>query len=365
MLATELAHRGHNVSALILSGADKVDTIEKAYKVVYMPTSLKTDEDKKQFVARTICDNDIQIVVNQYALYYAESSLIPYGLDNCAVVSVIHANPRLILANFNEINKSFARNRIERVIRTLLNPLMRQRYYLKRVKYYNWLAEKSDAVVLLSEGFRHQFKAFRNALAIPNPVATEAKNELPTKKERIVLYVGRMDLPAKSMDKLLLVWKYLQNDNRTKGWRLMLVGDGPDMAAIKKMAEDLKLKDVSFEGRQDPMPYYQKAFFVCLTSNYEGFSMVLIEGMSHKCIPVSFDSYEAASDIINDGVDGILVPPFDIKNYAERLAQLMDNDAERVAMAENSYKKSNQFDLSTIADKWEQLFSQLSKLRKQ
>lgn len=93
--------------------------------------------------------------------------------------------------------------------------------------------------------------------------------------------------------------------------------------------------------------------------------MVLAEAISHKCIPVSFDSYEAASDIINDGVDGVLVKPFNINEYAERLAQLMGNEAKRVAMAENSYKKSNQFDLSTIADKWEQLFRQLSKLGKQ
>ena len=261
------------------------------------------------------------------------------------------------------MNKLLARNKAERFVRILLNPLLRLRYYIKRARYYQWLSSNSDAVVLLSSGYRHQFKALGNAIAIPNPAVVETYGDFG-EKEHIVLYVGRMDLPQKRMDKLLRVWACLQNDSRAKGWRLILVGDGPDLSAIKKIAKDLKLKDVSFEGRQNPTPYYKKAAFVCLTSNYEGFPMVLAEAISHKCIPVSFDSYEAASDIINDGVDGVLVKPFNINGYAERLAQLMGNEPKRVAMAENSYKKSNQFDLSTIADKWEQLFRQLSKLGK-
>lgn len=363
ILATELAHRGHNVSALILI-ADKASMVDTAYKVIHMPASLQTDDEKKRFITKVISDNRIEIVINQYALCYPETSLIPYGLNNCAFVSVLHSNPKLMLANFNDINKLLARNKAERFVRILLNPLLRLRYYNKRARYYQWLSSNSDAVVLLSSGYRHQFKALGNAIAIPNPAVVETYGDFG-EKEHIVLYVGRMDLSQKRMDKLLRVWACLQNDSRAKGWRLILVGDGPDLSAIKKIAKDLKLKDVSFEGRQNPTPYYKKAAFVCLTSNYEGFPMVLAEAISHKCIPVSFDSYEAASDIINDGVDGVLVKPFNINEYAERLAQLMGNEAKRVAMAENSYKKSNQFDLSTIADKWEQLFRQLSKLRKQ
>ena len=332
--------------------------VNTAYTVIHMPASLQTDDDKRRFVASVIIDNEIEIVINQYALYYPETSLIPFGLNNCAVVSVLHSNPKLMLTNFNEINKSLAGNKVERFVRALLNPLMRLRYYNKRARYYQWLSSKSDAVVLLSGGYRHQFKAFGNAIAIPNPAEVETCGNFG-EKEHIVLYVGRMDVASKNTDKLLHIWSSLQKDHRVEGWRLMLVGDGPDLDAMRKLAEDLKLNNVSFEGYQDPIPYYQKASIVCLTSYYEGFPMVLVEAISHKCIPISFDSFEAASDIINDGVDGILIKPFDISEYAERLAQLMENERERVVMAENSYVKSKQFDLSTITDKWEQLFNRI------
>lgn len=56
--------------------------VDTAYKVIHMPASLQTDDEKKRFITKVISDNRIEIVINQYALCYPESSLIPYGLNN-------------------------------------------------------------------------------------------------------------------------------------------------------------------------------------------------------------------------------------------------------------------------------------------
>lgn len=137
-----------------------------------------------------ISDNRIEIVINQYALCYPETSLIPYGLNNCAFVSVLHSNPKLMLANFNDMNKLLARNKAERFVRILLNPLLRLRYYIKRARYYQWLSSNSDAVVLLSSGYRHQFKALGNAIAIPNPTVVETYGDFGEKEHIVLCYMS-------------------------------------------------------------------------------------------------------------------------------------------------------------------------------
>ena len=41
--------------------------------------------------------------------------------------------------------------------------------------------------------------------------------------------------------------------------------------------------------------------------------MTLTEGMSFGCIPFTFDNYGAASEIIDDGVNGCFIPSFDLR----------------------------------------------------
>lgn len=60
-------------------------------------------------------------------------------------------------------------------------------------------------------------------------------------------------------------------------WHLDIVGDGPDAAALKELAERLRLSNVSFEGFRNPAPYYRRASIFCMTSTFEGFGLVLPE----------------------------------------------------------------------------------------
>lgn len=70
----------------------------------------------------------------------------------------------------------------------------------------------------------------------------------------------------------------------------------------------LKLNNVLFEGFQSPLEYYKRASLLILTSEYEGFPLVLAEAMSFGVIPVVYGSYSAVYDIISDGVDGVILP---------------------------------------------------------
>ena len=98
------------------------------------------------------------------------------------------------------------------------------------------------------------------------------------------------------------------------------------------------------------------ASFVCLTSFYEGWGMSLTEGMSYGCIPFTFNNYGAASDIIDDDINGCLIKTFDEKDYANRLSELMSDENKRQEMSRAAIEKVKSFSVEKIVDKWESLF---------
>ena len=155
---------------------------------------------------------------------------------------------------------------------------------------------------------------------------------LPQEKEQRVLFVGRLDNSVKGVDRLLRIWA--RAGKSLPDWHLDIVGDGPDAAALKELAERLRLSNVSFEGFRNPAPYYRRASIFCMTSTFEGFGLVLPEAMQHGCVPMAFNSYAAVRDLVIPGETGILAPPFDEEEYARQLLRLMQDDPLRSAMAQ-------------------------------
>ena len=87
-----------------------------------------------------------------------------------------------------------------------------------------------------------------------------------------------------------------------------VVGDGPDFEALKKQAAQFELEDyLLFTGRKsNAIPYMQYADIFVQTSDYEAYSMVLIEALSVGC-PCICTNYESANNIIENNVNGWLV----------------------------------------------------------
>lgn len=85
----------------------------------------------------------------------------------------------------------------------------------------------------------------------------------------------------------------------------------------------MKLKRITFYGFQNPDEFYKKSLVSCMTSNFEGFGMVLVEAMQYGCVPFAFDTFTALHDIIDDGVNGFIIPPFDEDKYAETVERFV------------------------------------------
>ena len=83
--------------------------------------------------------------------------------------------------------------------------------------------------------------------------------------------------------------------------------------------------------------------------------MVLLEGKAHGLPLAAFDIMTGPAEIIRDGVNGVLVPPFDTETMTARLARLMDDDALRCEFSQNAALDADQFAEETILSQWEKV----------
>ena len=228
-----------------------------------------------------------------------------------------------------------------------------------------------DKYVLLSEAYRKQYLSWSKnpqtdkVVAIPNPIPfntklTKAEIEA---KENVVLVVGRMQECTKRFSSVLKVWHLLEKQNlpETKVWHLVMVGDGDDLYSYKQMAKELRLQRVSFEGFQNPLPYYKAAKIFLMTSRIEGFGNVLLEAQQMGVVPIAMDSYPAVRDIILNGHNGILVPKDSIQSMSKALISLISNTKELDRLRCNGADFINSFSMDNVMDRWIQLINDLKK----
>ena len=218
-------------------------------------------------------------------------------------------------------------------------------------------AGNTDAVALLSDSYKSELIELADCNtktiieAIPNPLPYKIEKNL--KKERTILYVGRLDVGSKRVDRLIKIWRKISPS--FPEWKLKIIGDGPDRFKIEKLASGCR--NIQILGFQDPEPYYREALILCMTSNFEGFPMVLLEAMSKGCVPIAFNSFAALHDIIDD--ERLKVTPFSEKEYIAKLSALMNNPVLLSQLQARCYSNVEKFNIHRICDHWESLFNML------
>lgn len=179
-------------------------------------------------------------------------------------------------------------------------------------------------------------------------------------KEKIVLYCGRLENWHKRVDRLLRIWAKVQDG--MSDWRLVIVGGGKDREMLEKLSADLRLKRVCFEGpTREPWLYYGRASVVALTSQFEGWPLVLSEAQANGCICVAFDCVAGVEGCMGEsGKTGFLVPSFDEDAFARALLDVSAMDAQaQKEIRLNALKWRESFTPDKIASKWKQLFDDI------
>ncbi len=215
---------------------------------------------------------------------------------------------------------------------------------IKRVTYPNTtgiIAQSSDAADFKRKIFGNKI----NLKIIPNSLRDIATYS--TIKKNWVIGVGRLSF-EKGFDRLIQGFAKIKNH---EDWSLILVGDGPERKSLEKLAFDLSIADrVVFLGLRKDVDYLlsESKIFV-IPSRCEGFPNALCEAMASPLPCISFDSI-AASDIITNRVNGIVLPDGDIDALGKELSILMDNEDLREKYARNAFSIRERLDKDKIGD---------------
>ena len=176
-----------------------------------------------------------------------------------------------------------------------------------------------------------------------------------------VVYVGLV-APAKGAFDLL---RALVTLNEIPGWQAVIAGDG-DLAKAKAIAQAGGISDrVDFPGWVDQATVrglLQSAGLFVLPSYSEGLPFALLEAMAEGCAVIT-TPVGAIVDVVESGVDGVLVEPGDVECLAREIRELVESRdlASRLGAAAHSKWKASYSDdvmLERMVNVWRKAVSQ-------
>ncbi|GLU49710.1 glycosyltransferase [Nocardiopsis ansamitocini] len=198
-------------------------------------------------------------------------------------------------------------------------------------------------------------------LAIPNSVEAP-RLRAPTGgrgERKVVVAAGRI-APVKRYELLVEAFARVLPDH--PGWTLRIYGGGDQKARLKKQIDALGLHDdVLLMG---PRSHLEEAWalgsFAAVTSKAESFGMTLVEAMRGGLPVVSTDCPLGPGEIIENGVDGLLVENGSVTAVAAGLDELMSDNGELDRMARAAARSAERFDPGPITRQHEALFHELT-----
>lgn len=336
------------------------------------PDSKEIDYDA---FCRSLADERIDCLIVQGASHMAFERI--RRETGCKILFCLHSIPLWeVYAARNmrcsELPKPTLLRKLEfLLLRRPLN-LLTDKLERRTLKRYAAMMPHIDRLIMLCPEYREQMERMIRRSGYPgsdapgekyvsllNPLLPPAPPvDRDLQKEKTVLYVGRLMRVDKRVDRLLMVWRKIES--AVPEWRLRILGTGEEADALQKQAARLGLRRVEFLGhRMDVTPYYRRAAFVCLTSNFEGLPMSLMEGQQYGAIPVSFDSYAGIREITDNGRAGLMVPAYSIAKYADVLISAFADRELQKRMREACYRAAERYELERIGEEWLRLFDKL------
>lgn len=223
------------------------------------------------------------------------------------------------------------------------------------------ILKNHDKFVLLAPPNVEEMKFFlgefdqSKVMSIPNSIP-EVHDDM-SKKENVILHVGRLNYVQKRSDLIVPFWEKLHA--KLPNWTFEIVGYGEYQEQLEKQLKAKNLPRVKFFGKQKPDEYYSRAKIFMMPSAYEGFPNTLIEAQAFGCVPFCFDSYPALSWIVNDQVDAFLIEPYDLNALVNAVANMAQSEEKIKSSAQKALENARRFTTTEVVQLWEDKFQEL------
>lgn len=191
---------------------------------------------------------------------------------------------------------------------------------------------------------------------VGNPVYINNFHKLEKIDDKMeLIYVGRLDNHQKRLDIMFKGLSLLKFN-----WKLKIIGTGEDEIKLKELAKDLRINEnINWLGwKEEPWKHVKGATALVLTSNEEGFGLVMIEALG-RGIPVISSDNDGANDIIKHGHNGWIFK----KEKFEELSMLINEirNKKLSVTQENCIKSVEKFSTENVIDKIEYILKNYDK----
>jgi L-malate glycosyltransferase len=231
---------------------------------------------------------------------------------------------------------------------------------IRRLAFVQAISRQTADRLRLAGYEESRIKTIPNAVHVALYDAERRRSPVKVQELRVI-YVGRLQ-PVKGVRVLVEAWPQVR---ASTGARLLLVGDGPLRPELERRAAELGISDsVEFTGRSNSVPQLlQSADIYVQPSEQEGLPNSVLEAMSAG-LPIVATNVGGNVDLVDDGVNGFLVPPSDPLALAAGILKLAGHADMRFEMGRISRQRiDREYAAPAVLDRLEQVYRSARKAR--
>ena len=247
-----------------------------------------------------------------------------------------------------------------------ISGLITKRYNIK-------LHDVADKILCVSKGIENELanNGFNKdkLTTIYNPVSINDINSMSEQKInsehefifdknfKIIIAIGRL-IEIKNIP--LLIESYMEVNKKIKS-RLIIVGDGPERSKLEKLIIDYnQQKNIYLLGWQNnPFNYLKRSDLFVLSSNSEGFPVIIIEALACNIPVISTDCPFGPNEIIQNNINGILVPVNDKFELSKAMSKVLSDKSYAKKLSSQGKQRIIDFSSDKIALQYAQLIDEV------
>ena len=225
---------------------------------------------------------------------------------------------------------------------------------------------ESDRVTAVSQHLKdttiREFSIDREIDYIPNfvdpvkfsPTEKKPKSLFVSDGEKMVIHVSNFR-PVKNIETIIRSFQVIVKGVKS---RLVLIGDGPDVARARELAKELDICDnITFLGRvehlEDVLP---SADLILLPSLQESFGLVLLEAMSCG-VPTISSNVGGIPELVDHGKSGYIYDPHDHEAMAKKAIEVLSEPKLQAELGNHGrHLAETVFNIDKVTDQYEKLY---------
>lgn len=272
---------------------------------------------------------------------------------------IIKLNPDYLITSHYQMIKCIPKSFLHKTINenhASFNYTLNYKDNIKTFKKYNkkiiflWLCKAS---MKKAEQF-----GLKNNFYIYNPIKFSTKSQASVIKNKKLITISRLSSKNKRIDLMLEIANKVLLKHPE--WSLELYGE--------EILEDKNMEVINSNNRiflcgktNDPKTKLLSSSIFLMTSNFEGFSLSILEANECGLPCVSFNYGESCKEQIINGKTGYIVNFNDCKEFEIKLLELMENKEKLEKMSQNAKEFAKTFNIEKIVIKWIKLFNKIDK----